>query len=61
MPDESILLKHDTASFNEGFSTLRKNGFSFENSETADSDAALRPDQRIPQPRHWDYLKTCIS
>ena len=59
MPDESIQLKHDTASFSEGFSTFRKNLF-YENSETAESDAASRPDQRTPQPHHWDNLKTTI-
>jgi len=59
MPDEAIRLKHVTASFSEGFSTFRKNLF-FENSETADSDAASRHDQRTPQPDHWDNLKTSM-
>jgi hypothetical protein len=52
MPDESILLKHDTASFSEGFSTFRKKLIFLKNSEASDSDATSRPDQRIPQPHH---------
>ena len=44
----------------KGFRRFEKLIF-FENSETAGSDAASRPDQRISQPHHWDNLKTRIS
>jgi len=41
-----------------GFRRFEKKLIFFENSETAYSDAASSSNQRIPQPQHWDNLKT---